>query len=117
MLLWFLNMKYLGTLLALFFFIASAFATPDQNATFLVERGSLKPYNPAGPKRGLPYSEAQYLKNFNIAGSQVSWAYNWASDMDPAFPTNLEYVPMLWGDGADHTNIVSEYQISPFEHC
>ncbi|CZR68368.1 uncharacterized protein PAC_18267 [Phialocephala subalpina] len=37
-------------------------------------------------------------------GSQVSWAYNWASDMDPAFPSSLEFVPMSWGNGADHTN-------------
>ncbi|CZR68369.1 uncharacterized protein PAC_18268 [Phialocephala subalpina] len=50
MLLWNLNMKYLGALLAFFLLIANAFANPDHNATLLVERGGLKPYNPAAPK-------------------------------------------------------------------
>ena len=117
MLLWNLNMKYLGVLLALFFFIANAFANPDHNATVLLERDGLKAYNPAAPKRGLPYAKAQYLQNFHGTGCQVSWAYNWASDMDPAFPSSLEFVPMLWGNGAGHTNSVSESQNSPFELC
>ncbi|KUJ24693.1 uncharacterized protein LY89DRAFT_548228, partial [Mollisia scopiformis] len=56
------------------------------------------------PKRGLAYKSAKYVQNFQAPGSQVSWAYNWASDMDPTYPSYLEFVPMLWGNSTGHTS-------------
>ncbi len=66
------------------------------------------PYNPLSPlKRGLPFNNpSKYIQTFKGAGSKISWAYNWDSYMDPGFPKNVEFVPMLWGDGADHTTNV-----------
>lgn len=56
-------------------------------------------------KRGLPFNNPpKYIQNWNGPGSQVNWAYNWDSYMDPAFPQYMEFIPMLWGTGSDHTN-------------
>ncbi|CZT12984.1 related to TIR2 Cold shock induced protein [Rhynchosporium graminicola] len=46
-------------------------------------------------KRGLAYNAANLLSAFTSA-SNVTWAYNWGSST-VAIPSNLEYVPMLWG--------------------
>jgi len=69
------------------------------------------PYNPLSKlKRGLPFNNpSKYIQTFKGAGSKIAWAYNWDSYMDPGFPKNVEFVPMLWGDGADHTTNVSLY--------
>ena len=57
-------------------------------------------------KRGLPYNDpTTWIQSFK--GSQISWAYNWDSATDSAFPADFEFVPMLWGDSADHTAQVS----------
>ncbi|KAK0114834.1 hypothetical protein ONS96_013317 [Cadophora gregata f. sp. sojae] len=68
----------------------------------LVER-ALPPIRPKDPKRGHLFHNTDYLQKWGGAGSQVSWAYNWDSSMPSSFPKNLEYVPMLWSNGADHT--------------
>lgn len=55
-----------------------------------------------GPrKRGIAYNNAT-LAGLFTGESQVSWAYNWDSTSS-SLPTTLEYVPMLWGIGVDHT--------------
>ena len=59
------------------------------------------------PKRGLSYNHPQYIQNWNGKNSQVNWAYNWDSSMDESFPKFLEFIPMLWGTGNDHTGQVS----------
>jgi len=57
------------------------------------------------PKRGLPYNNPpKYIHNWNGWGSQVNWAYNWDSYMDPGFPRYIEYIPMLWSDAPEHTD-------------
>lgn len=72
------------------------------------------PYNPLSTlKRGLPFNNpSKYIQTFKGAGSKISWAYNWDSYMDPGFPKNVEFVPMLWGDAADHTTNVRKYHLS-----
>lgn len=67
------------------------------------------------PERGLPYNDPPVSiesQNWNRPGSQINWAYNWGSNMDPNFPEFLEYIPMLWGDAPVHTDSVSSS--SPF---
>ncbi|KAH7351312.1 glycosyl hydrolase catalytic core-domain-containing protein [Rhexocercosporidium sp. MPI-PUGE-AT-0058] len=78
----------------------------EENNSTLESRYVLPyPYNPLSTlKRGLPFNNpSKYIQTFKGAGSKISWAYNWDSYMDPGFPKNMEFVPMLWGDGADHT--------------
>lgn len=58
----------------------------------------LLPFHAAANKRGLPYNSVSNIQNFNAAGSQVAWAYNWASIMNPGFPTYLEFIPMLFNN-------------------
>jgi hypothetical protein len=56
-------------------------------------------------KRGLAFNNpSKYIQNWNNANSQVNWAYNWDSYMDPDFPISLEFIPMLWSDSATHTS-------------
>lgn len=54
-------------------------------------------------KRGLAYNNADLASSFTGADSQVSWAYNWGSTT-PAIPSAFEYVPMLWGTQAVHSD-------------
>ena len=58
------------------------------------------------PKRGLIFHNpsSQYIQNWNGAGSQVNWAWNWDSVMDNNFPEWAEFIPMLWGTSSDHTS-------------
>jgi hypothetical protein len=59
------------------------------------------------PKRGLAFHDpTKYIQDWNGAGSQVNWAYDWGSTTDATFPKYLEYVPMLWGNQSAHTNSV-----------
>ncbi|PQE23844.1 glycoside hydrolase superfamily protein [Rutstroemia sp. NJR-2017a BBW] len=56
------------------------------------------------PKRGIPYNNVGLIQHFNAGGSQVNWAWNWDSYMDPSFPSSyMEFVPCLWSDSGDHT--------------
>lgn len=34
---------------------------------------------------------------------RISWAYNWDSQPGGSLPSGIEYTPMLWGTGSDHT--------------
>lgn len=58
---------------------------------------------PGGPKRGLAYNNADLTSSFTGADSKVSWAYNWGSTT-PSIPSSFEYVPMLWGTQAVHSD-------------
>lgn len=49
-------------------------------------------------KRGIAYNDVSKLSAFT-SSSKVSWAYNWGSTT-PNIPSNIEYVPMIWGTGA-----------------
>ncbi|KAI9647678.1 hypothetical protein NHQ30_004063 [Ciborinia camelliae] len=55
------------------------------------------------PKRGVPFNNVALIQNFNGAGSQVNWGWNWDSAMPSTFPTSMEFVPCLWSDSSDHT--------------
>ncbi|RMZ91292.1 hypothetical protein DV736_g1474, partial [Chaetothyriales sp. CBS 134916] len=46
-------------------------------------------------KKGLSYNAASLLSAFD--GSSASWAYNWAASPGGTIPSDLEFVPMLWG--------------------
>ncbi|KAF7795462.1 hypothetical protein EIP86_006623 [Pleurotus ostreatoroseus] len=52
-------------------------------------------------KRGISYNNAAFTDAF---GSKTTWAYDWDSSADGTIRSGLEFVPMLWGTTADHTN-------------
>lgn len=52
-------------------------------------------------KRGFAYNDASLTKLFTR--SKINWAYNWDSKAT-GLPAGLQFVPMLWGTAADHTN-------------
>ncbi|TVY17334.1 Alkali-sensitive linkage protein 1 [Lachnellula arida] len=60
--------------------------------------------------RGLPYNDPpQWIQHFRENSdkgepSNVGWAYSWGSSMASDFPSDLEFVPMLWDDRPEHTN-------------
>lgn len=110
-------LRTLGGLLALGLLTLQVFAAhsyhhvhrhQQQNSTLESRYALSYPYSPQSKlKRGLPFNNPpKYIQNFKGANSKVSWAYSWDSYMDPAFPKNVEYVPMLWGDGPEHTTNV-----------
>jgi hypothetical protein len=59
------------------------------------------------PKRGLAANDDipiwQFGGYWEGAPSEVNWQYNWGSTTDQK-QSFCEYVPMLWGDDAGHTN-------------
>jgi len=72
---------------------------PTQDGSIAVDQGSI---SPAGGKRGLAYNNADLVSALIQGSTTVSWAYNWGSS-SALIPSELEYVPMLWGLGSDHT--------------
>lgn len=72
---------------------------PTQDVSTTVGQGSILP---AVGKRGLAYNNAQLVSAVIHGSTTVSWAYNWGST-SALIPSELEYVPMLWGLGNDHT--------------
>lgn len=56
--------------------------------------------------RGVAFhSPSKYIQHWNASpGSQVSWAYNWASATDSTFPKDLEYILMLWSNQSQFTD-------------
>jgi len=65
------------------------------------------PASNSGGKRGLAYNDASLLSGF-ASSPQVSWVYNWASSTSTV-PSNLEYVPVLWGMGSQFTSVWNAY--------
>ncbi|PWY91832.1 hypothetical protein BO94DRAFT_380945 [Aspergillus sclerotioniger CBS 115572] len=54
----------------------------------------------SGSKRGAAYNTASSVHTLSSAASgngTVSWAYDWNMYADGSLPSNVEYVPMLWG--------------------
>ncbi|KAJ6149575.1 hypothetical protein N7471_000774 [Penicillium samsonianum] len=47
-------------------------------------------------KRGAAYNDITTVSALTSAGS-ISWAYNWGGSVSGSLPTNVEFVPMLWG--------------------
>ncbi|KAL2827167.1 hypothetical protein BDW59DRAFT_144362 [Aspergillus cavernicola] len=47
-------------------------------------------------KRGAAYNDASLVNALSSSGT-VSWAYDWNMDIMGTLPTDIEYVPMLWG--------------------
>lgn len=72
---------------------------PTQGGSIAVGQGSILP---AVGKRGLAYNSAELVSAIVHGSTTVSWAYNWGSS-SALIPSELEYVPMLWGLGTDHT--------------
>ncbi|EKD19510.1 glycosyl hydrolase 53 domain-containing protein [Drepanopeziza brunnea f. sp. 'multigermtubi' MB_m1] len=83
-------------------------------AAFLIALVSASPA--PGHKRGLAFNNpSTYVQHFNGPNSAVSWAYNWDSTTDDAFPhNNLQFMPMLWSDAPDHTANASPSPPSPY---
>ncbi|EAW06537.1 glycoside hydrolase family 128 protein [Aspergillus clavatus NRRL 1] len=47
-------------------------------------------------KRGAAYNDASTVHALNSKGT-ISWAYDWNMLADGVLPSNVEFVPMLWG--------------------
>lgn len=47
-------------------------------------------------KRGAAYNDVSSVSALTSGGT-ISWAYNWAGSLSGALPSNIEFVPMLWG--------------------
>ncbi|KAJ6113927.1 Glycoside hydrolase superfamily [Penicillium sp. IBT 18751x] len=47
-------------------------------------------------KRGAAYNDISTVSLLSSAGT-ISWAYNWGFSSFGSLPSNVEYVPMLWG--------------------
>ncbi|KAL3418767.1 glycoside hydrolase [Phlyctema vagabunda] len=58
-------------------------------------------------KRGLAYNDASLLSSFS-GSSEVTWAYNWASSSSGLDLTGVEFIPLLWGNKAEFTDVWSE---------
>ncbi|KAI9376228.1 hypothetical protein BJX61DRAFT_491282 [Aspergillus egyptiacus] len=50
----------------------------------------------ASTKRGAAYNDASLVQALSSSGA-VSWAYDWNMYTMGDLPTNVEFVPMLWG--------------------
>ncbi|KAJ5779289.1 Glycoside hydrolase superfamily [Penicillium paradoxum] len=70
-------------------FTASLVATSAIAAPTQVKRSS-------SSKRGAAYNDISTVSALAGSGA-VSWAYNWAGSLSGLLPSNVEYVPMLWG--------------------
>ncbi|CAI7631626.1 unnamed protein product [Penicillium glandicola] len=47
-------------------------------------------------KRGAAYNDISTVSPLASAGT-ISWAYNWAGSLSGSLPSDVEFVPMLWG--------------------
>ncbi|CAK7223727.1 hypothetical protein SCUCBS95973_005277 [Sporothrix curviconia] len=47
--------------------------------------------------RGLAYNSGDLLAPFLTSGTKINWSYNWGQTADAGAPSDLEFVPMLWG--------------------
>jgi hypothetical protein len=47
-------------------------------------------------KRGAAYNDISTVSALASSGT-ISWAYNWAISLSGTLPSNIDYVPMLWG--------------------
>ncbi len=54
------------------------------------------------PKKGLPG------RDFNAAGLNCSWVYNWTYGTPSDLPTGMEYVPMAWNNTDSVSSIVAD---------
>ena len=54
-------------------------------------------------KRGIAYNNASMADLFAASCISCGWAYNWASSRGD-LSSGIEYIPMLWGDSALHTD-------------
>lgn len=59
--------------------------------------------SPVSSKRGLAYNDAAMASAFNSVCENCSWLYNWGSSRGD-LGTDVNYVPMLWGDQPLHTD-------------
>ncbi|KAH8427826.1 glycoside hydrolase family 128 protein [Aspergillus melleus] len=47
-------------------------------------------------KRGAAYNEAEVVNSLSSSG-KIGWAYDWNMYSNGELPTDIEFVPMLWG--------------------
>lgn len=47
-------------------------------------------------KRGAAYNDVSTVSTLSNSGV-ISWAYNWAGSLTGSMPSNVEFIPMLWG--------------------
>jgi hypothetical protein len=60
--------------------------------------------SPDSRRRGIAYNKPDYVHHFDVQGSNVGWCYNWYP-LSGETNTPFEYVPMLWSDSSEQTNI------------
>ncbi|SPO03426.1 uncharacterized protein DNG_06109 [Cephalotrichum gorgonifer] len=65
--------------------------------------GSSSTPAPLSNKVGFAYNDANLVNELVKSGVKGSWAYNWNS-RDDGLDADIDYVPMLWSDRADHLN-------------
>lgn len=92
-----------------------AATTPAASSTYVASSAAASTTAAAsssssGNKRGAAYNTASLISPLLGDGTKLSWAYNWGSSSDGLsdVSSDLEYVPMLWGTGSDHTSYWSE---------
>lgn len=56
----------------------------------------------SGSKKGIAFTDASFIQAFS--GADMSFAYNWASSHQGTIPSNIEYVPLLWGNTQSFTS-------------
>ncbi|CAI7665977.1 unnamed protein product [Penicillium discolor] len=70
-------------------FTAGLVATSAMAAPMQAKRSS-------SGKRGAAYNDVTTVSALTSGGT-ISWAYNWAGSLSGSLPSNIEFVPMLWG--------------------
>lgn len=76
-------------------FIRLATATLLASTALGFPHGNLHQKRASG-KRGAAYNDASLVSILSDSGA-VTWAYNWAYTSGGTLPSNVEFVPMLWG--------------------
>ncbi|KAI9925133.1 hypothetical protein ASPWEDRAFT_120489 [Aspergillus wentii DTO 134E9] len=73
----------------------SALAVPHKmsHSHFHHQRSS----SSSGGKRGAAYNDASLVHVLSGSNSTVGWAYDWNMAKNGGLPSDIEYVPMLWG--------------------
>ncbi|KYK57632.1 hypothetical protein DCS_04644 [Drechmeria coniospora] len=81
---------------------AAATQNPYRNGTSSVG-GANNSSMPFPSKRGLAYNDVSMANLLGASCPTCSWAYDWAASTT-GLSSNLNYVPMLWGDQSDRAS-------------
>ncbi len=71
-------------------------ASPTKMASPATSPSANSDSSTSSSKKGIAYNDVAYFQAFN--GYDMRWAYNWGSSPSGSIPSDIEYVPMLWGN-------------------